>query len=270
MDNGVALADTIDRLLPERLRSVRHLTGLPVVFGGVTRPSSRGRDLVLTRLVGTKGNGLRNLTVPRGTGLGGAVLSREAPGRVDHYATATTITHEYDRVVVDQERLTGVLAVPVIVRGTVHGVLYAADRSDQPIGDRAMRLTEVVADQLAKDVERMQQPEPAEADDPVAAALDDLARLIDETADPALRARLQAIHTAIARPRGTGRSDVRLTPREIDVLRLVAIGARNVEIAARLCLSPETVRCYLRTAMRKLGVHTRTAAVHAARLAGAL
>jgi DNA-binding CsgD family transcriptional regulator len=61
-----------------------------------------------------------------------------------------------------------------------------------------------------------------------------------------------------------------LAPRELDALRLVAVGASNVEIAAQLGLSPETVKAYLRTAMRKLDVHNRTAAVHAARLAGIL
>ncbi|HJQ47041.1 MAG TPA: helix-turn-helix transcriptional regulator [Amycolatopsis sp.] len=61
-----------------------------------------------------------------------------------------------------------------------------------------------------------------------------------------------------------------LASREIDALRRVAVGASNVEIAARLGLSPETVKAYLRTAMRKLDVHNRTAAAHAAREAGAL
>jgi LuxR family transcriptional regulator, regulator of acetate metabolism len=44
-------------------------------------------------------------------------------------------------------------------------------------------------------------------------------------------------------------------------LRLVAVGAGNREIAARLGPSPETVEAYLRSASRRLGVHNRTAAV---------
>ncbi|MHA6779787.1 LuxR C-terminal-related transcriptional regulator [Pseudonocardia saturnea] len=35
-------------------------------------------------------------------------------------------------------------------------------------------------------------------------------------------------------------------------------------------MSAQTVKAYLRTAMRKLDVHNRTAAVHAARVAGLL
>jgi DNA-binding NarL/FixJ family response regulator len=49
------------------------------------------------------------------------------------------------------------------------------------------------------------------------------------------------------------------------VLELAAIGATNLVIAAELGLGPETVKSYLGSAMRKLGVGNRTAAVHVAR-----
>jgi DNA-binding CsgD family transcriptional regulator len=52
-----------------------------------------------------------------------------------------------------------------------------------------------------------------------------------------------------------------LTAREVEVLRLVAAGAPNKEIAARLVISPTTVRTHLENVYEKLGVHTRTAAV---------
>jgi predicted ATPase/DNA-binding CsgD family transcriptional regulator len=55
-----------------------------------------------------------------------------------------------------------------------------------------------------------------------------------------------------------------LTDREIDVLRLVADGLSNAEIAERLVLSQRTVHAHLRSIFDKLGVNTRTAAVHAA------
>jgi DNA-binding NarL/FixJ family response regulator len=52
-----------------------------------------------------------------------------------------------------------------------------------------------------------------------------------------------------------------LTPRERDVLRLLADGLSNKEIAERLVLSVVTVNSYLRTIYSKLGVSSRTAAV---------
>ena len=55
-----------------------------------------------------------------------------------------------------------------------------------------------------------------------------------------------------------------LTAREIDVLHLVADGLSNAEIADRLVLSQRTVHAHLRSIFDKLGVNTRTAAVHAA------
>jgi DNA-binding CsgD family transcriptional regulator len=50
----------------------------------------------------------------------------------------------------------------------------------------------------------------------------------------------------------------------------VATGATNAATAERLGLRPETVKGYLRAAMRKLGAHTRLEAVVAARRAGLL
>jgi DNA-binding CsgD family transcriptional regulator len=52
-----------------------------------------------------------------------------------------------------------------------------------------------------------------------------------------------------------------LTEREAEILRWVARGKTNREIASLLCVSPHTVRKHLEHAYEKLGVHTRTAAI---------
>ena len=55
--------------------------------------------------------------------------------------------------------------------------------------------------------------------------------------------------------------EAQLTPREREVLGLVAEGFTNVEIAKRLWVAPSTVAKHLEQAYSKLGVHSRTAAV---------
>jgi len=52
-----------------------------------------------------------------------------------------------------------------------------------------------------------------------------------------------------------------LTPRELDVLRLVAAGLGNKEIAPRLQISEHTVKFHLASIMGKLGAGSRTEAV---------
>jgi DNA-binding NarL/FixJ family response regulator len=55
-----------------------------------------------------------------------------------------------------------------------------------------------------------------------------------------------------------------LTPREFDVLRLLAEGAGNRAIGERLGISDHTVKFHLAAIFGKLGVTTRTAAVRRA------
>ena len=50
------------------------------------------------------------------------------------------------------------------------------------------------------------------------------------------------------------------TDREIDVLRLVATGLSNKQIAGQLFISEETVKVHIRNLLRKLNVHSRVAA----------
>jgi DNA-binding CsgD family transcriptional regulator len=69
---------------------------------------------------------------------------------------------------------------------------------------------------------------------------------------------IYAIYREAARRR---RTPVRLTHRELDVLRCVARGLNTPQIAEQLVVSPSTVRKHLENAFGKLGVSSRTAAV---------
>lgn len=52
-----------------------------------------------------------------------------------------------------------------------------------------------------------------------------------------------------------------LTPRECDIVRLVACGSSNREIASRLGIGEETVKTYMRSILPKLGANDRAHAV---------
>ena len=56
-------------------------------------------------------------------------------------------------------------------------------------------------------------------------------------------------------------TDGALTPREIEVLRLVAAGNANKEIGARLSLTEVTVKSHVKNVLAKLGANDRTHAV---------
>ncbi|HIW92665.1 MAG TPA: response regulator transcription factor [Candidatus Corynebacterium avicola] len=61
--------------------------------------------------------------------------------------------------------------------------------------------------------------------------------------------------------RRVGRPDVALSRRETEILRSLATGASNQEVAAALFISPATVKTHLVHIYQKLGVDNRTAAV---------
>ena len=58
----------------------------------------------------------------------------------------------------------------------------------------------------------------------------------------------------------SGEAAALLTPRELDVLRLVAQGLSNPDIARRLVVSEHTVHRHLANILRKLGLSSRAAA----------
>jgi DNA-binding NarL/FixJ family response regulator len=78
--------------------------------------------------------------------------------------------------------------------------------------------------------------------------------------DPDVTRQLVGRHAARIRPAGTA-LDRRLTPRELEVLRLIADGLSNSEIAASLVISPETVKTFVSRILTKLELRDRVQAV---------
>jgi DNA-binding NarL/FixJ family response regulator len=75
--------------------------------------------------------------------------------------------------------------------------------------------------------------------------------------DPVVARRLMSSHRA---PGDDGARISELTPRELDVLRLVAAGKANKQIAAELTISERTARTHVSRILRKLRLSSRTQA----------
>ncbi len=108
----------------------------------------------------------------------------------------------------------------------------------------------------------------AESDNPdeVTTALTEFERLGAAPSVRLTRERLRTLGAPVPRgPRRTTRANpAALTVRELEVLRLVAEGLRNAEIADRLVLSPRTVDHHVAAVLRKLAARTRGEAVASA------
>ncbi len=67
----------------------------------------------------------------------------------------------------------------------------------------------------------------------------------------------QIVKSAVAKGRPDVSDSVRMTPREKQVLDLIAEGLSNKEISARLNIATHTVKSHVRNIMEKLMLHTR-------------
>ena len=97
------------------LRRLGSEGAVPVMFGGEVHDDA----LLITEFYGTRGGGLRGLTVRSTFGLGGASMVSGQPLAVADYRHAPSITHDYDMPVLS-EGIRSVLAVPVVVDGRTH------------------------------------------------------------------------------------------------------------------------------------------------------
>lgn len=79
--------------------------------------------------------------------------------------------------------------------------------------------------------------------------------------DPEVTRRLVGRYAARIRPTGSTPHDLPLTPRELEVLRLIADGFSNSEIAVTLLISQETVKTFVSRILAKLGLRDRVQAV---------
>jgi len=75
-------------------------------------------------------------------------------------------------------------------------------------------------------------------------------------------------HKVVTDEQARRRLSAQFTPRELDVLRLLAEGYDTADLAARLNIAPHTVEWHVRHVIEKLGVHSKLQAVIAAARVG--
>lgn len=105
-------------------------------------------------------------------------------------------------------------------------------------------------------------PRDARPHEIVAAVIAAAAGLVTVTTE--LFAALRSAPTATAPPRlgrADGAADTPLTPRELEVLRMIADGLGNKQIAARLAISEHTVKFHVGSVFAKTRASTRAEAV---------
>lgn len=271
------------------LRKVRSETGVPIVFAG----EADGETAKLTRFIGARTDSMQGLAVAKGRGLGGHVMASGRPATVRDYEDCAGITRDYAHAV-EREGLRAIISVPVMVSGVARTILYGSVRVATQLGEQVSKSFVSVAADLASEFEvrdevdrRLRMADLAAAEHSVGFETTDreqlrvlhgeLRAIAAELGDPALRERLLAAGSALA---GVGRAatpgvaaapaQTVLSPREIDVLAQVALGCSNAEVGARLSLSPETIKAYLRNIGTKLGTRSRMESVARARLLGVL
>lgn len=270
------------------LTALRKAVKLDLAFGGAV---SGGGHVQLSEMVGTTTGAMRGVTVGLGQGLGGRVVALRRPIAVNDYGSAKGISHQYDHVVA-AEGLRAMAAVPVVVNRTVRAVLYGAVRQAVPLGDRTLDAVRDTARVLEQNLAVQDEVTRRLADlsdvtavpdcaglassprwEAVREAYTELRILAQQVADSDVRDRVGAACEKLAAAGNGARrapSAPALSSRELDVLACVALGWTNSDVADQLGLRIETVKSYLRSAMRRLGCHSRLDVVVTARGLGLL
>jgi LuxR family transcriptional regulator, regulator of acetate metabolism len=294
-------------LLARAVVALAAATGMPVTFGGPVSANGRDlvidhlhgtttRSLLRLRVAAGAGLGGKALALARPCTVDDYLHARGITHRYDR-----AVAPERLCTMVAMPVCTG-----SGWREGPKAVLYAAARWPTSLGDRLLRAAAVVVRRLERDlavelevhrrlsaISSVGRAGPT-AGTPAGLSLREVDELHDQLLviagsvdDDATRDRLLAVcqrvreRTAAARPAASAqpRASVdaaisarparpTLAPREIQSLAQVALGRTNDEAAAALGLLPNTVKSYLKDAMRKLGATNRIQAVNQARRLG--
>ncbi|MFI9384627.1 LuxR C-terminal-related transcriptional regulator [Kutzneria sp. NPDC052558] len=257
------------------LHDVRRVSGVDVTLGALA--AADADHFVIDKLVGATTDGLLNLRVAVGSGLGGKATLLARPAHVRDYCHADGITHDYDAAV-RREGIRAAFAVPVSIPGGPRGLIYGALRREHVFGDRVItdvaalvralerNLAEALS--LNRRLERLQAGAAAMCAEErrrladICAELGHIASTMEECPQ---RRQIDALVRRLTADAVGPRTRANLTNREREIIAEVALGLTNREIAAKLGIGAETVKSSLASSMRKLGVPNRAALVAFAR-----
>lgn len=161
-------------------------------------------------------------------------------------------------IIVDAGRARSYVVAPLICQNVVVGLLHADHRSDGPLVDEVDRdILWSFASGVGFLYERAMLQEALHGQRQRARAIlldaaDSILTSVDQEA---------ALTPGGGLPTSRARVLDDLTPRETEVLRLMADGCTNHAIAERLLISPDTVKSHVKHVLRKLGASNRAQAV---------
>lgn len=137
----------IDDVLGAIVTHAHELIGTDFTYLSVFDDSG---NLTLKASEGTFSSGFKSARVPATTGVGARVVETGAAHWVIDYLADTDLKHDasFDEVV-RAEGMKAVLGVPLLIGGTVVGVLYAADRSPRPFTVDEVAMLSAFADHAA-------------------------------------------------------------------------------------------------------------------------
>lgn len=190
------------------------------------------------------------------------LVRRRRPYAVD---AADTYRHTY-RPLIDLSRPAGYIAVPVVVDSRAVAMIHV-DRQSDGLSDTDVHIVGTLAAACASSKERADlRRQICARNEHIDSEIRRLTRALQHLEQapvtmPELRVR-EPFRPDVPPLDGKSQAPViphaqSLTPREREVLTLMATGATNAAISRRLCISDGTVKSHVQRIFKKLGVSTR-------------